>query len=302
MKELEYFINMIFVYFINVLFFFSGICLNSLVILTFWRSSQLRKKLCYFMIMVLSCFDLLAALVNIPLSVLTAMLWLTGKLGVYAKWVHTYGLVANILVGMSLKALLVMNFDRYLAISHPMFHRTSVTKSKLLILLAAVNIVDVSMLMLTDLLLSFAVYLLIWFTILYLPMIFINYKLFTISRKKNRNRLPPGLKKTFSFKNLSSCLLAVAFFVVFYIPSLVYIGLRMTSPEVTHRMNDAELAALWGRTTSSMNGTFNCLIFFWKDVVLRNEAMKVVKTMKALGRAQSPVIHSEISNQRPRIR
>ena len=139
MKELGYFISMIFVYFINVLFFFSGICLNSLVIFTFWRSSQLRKKSCYFMIMVLSCFDLLAALVSIPFSVLMAMLWLTGKLGVYAKWVYTYGLVANIPVAMSLKALLVMNFDRYLAISHPMFHRTSVTKSKLLILLAAVK-------------------------------------------------------------------------------------------------------------------------------------------------------------------
>ena len=293
---------MIFVYFINILFFFSGICLNSLVILTFWRSSQLRKKLCYFMIMVLSCFDLLATLVNIPFSVLMAMLWLTGKLGVYAKWVHTYGLVANILVAMSLKALLVMNFDRYLAISHPMFHRTSITKSKLLILLAAVNIVDVSMLMLANFQGFFTVYLIISSIILLLPMIFINYKLFTISRKKNRNRLPPGLQKTFSFKNLSSCLLAVACFVVFYIPSFVFIGLRMTSPEVTYRMNDAELAALWGRTTSSMNGTFNCLIFFWKDAVLRNEAMKVVKTIKAFGRAPSPVIHREIRNQRPRTR
>jgi hypothetical protein len=49
---------------VNEFFFFSGICLNSLVILTFWRSVQLRKKLCYFMIMVLSCCDLLAVLTN----------------------------------------------------------------------------------------------------------------------------------------------------------------------------------------------------------------------------------------------
>ena len=300
MKELGYFISMILVYILNVLFFFSGICLNSLVILTFWRSPQLRKKLCYFMIMVLSCFDLLAALVNHPLSVLMALLWLTGKLGIYARWVHTSGLLANILLSMSLLALLAMNFDRYLAITRPLFHRTSVTKRKLLILLAVVNILQISLLLLAeyDFLVSFTVYLLICFTLLFFPMIFINYKLYTISRKKNRNnKLPPGIKKTFSFKNISSCLLAVACFVVLYIPVFVYVALRMISKEKTYMMNDAELAAVWGRTISSMNGTFNCLIFFWKNTILRTEGMKVIKTMQAFGRVQSPVIQSERCNQ-----
>ena len=72
-KSLEmesiYFINLIFIFAVNVFFFFSGICLNSLVILSFWRSVQLRKKLCYFMIMVLSRCDLLAVLTNSPLII-----------------------------------------------------------------------------------------------------------------------------------------------------------------------------------------------------------------------------------------
>ena len=141
---------MILVYILNVLFLFLGVFLNSLVILTFWRSTQLRKKLCYFMIMVLSGFDLLAAKVNHSLSVLMALLWLTGKLGIYARWVHTSGLLTNILLSMSLLALLAMNFDRYLAISHPLFHRTSVTERKLLILLAVVNILQISLLLLAE--------------------------------------------------------------------------------------------------------------------------------------------------------
>ena len=139
---------------------------------------------------------------------------------------------------------------------------------------------------------------LICFTLLFFPVIFINYKLFTICRKKNRNnKLPPGIKKTFSFKNISSCLLAVAYFVVLYIPLFVYVALRMISKEKTYMMNDAELAAVWGRTISSMNGTFNCLIFFWKNTILRTEGMKVIKTMKAFGRVQSSVIQSERCNQ-----
>ena len=86
--ESYYLINMIFIFAVNVFFFFTGICLNSLVILSFWRSVQLRKKLCYFMIMVLSCCDLLAVLTNNPLMALTSMSWLTGKLDGNARWRH----------------------------------------------------------------------------------------------------------------------------------------------------------------------------------------------------------------------
>jgi hypothetical protein len=45
--ELHYFVNLMLIFAVNVLFFLLGICLNSLVILSFWRSVQLRKKLCY---------------------------------------------------------------------------------------------------------------------------------------------------------------------------------------------------------------------------------------------------------------
>jgi hypothetical protein len=29
-----------------------------------------------------------------------------------------------------------------------------------------------------------------------------------------------------------------------------------------------------------MNSTFNCLIFFWKNKILRTEGMKLIKSMK----------------------
>jgi hypothetical protein len=46
--------------------------------------------------------------------------------------------------GFSLFTLLVMNFDRYLATSYPIFHRTSVTKGRLLTLLAILIIVEIT--------------------------------------------------------------------------------------------------------------------------------------------------------------
>ena len=69
-----YFVNLIFIFVVNILFFFSGICLNSLVMVGFWRSVQLRKKLCHFTIMVLSCCDLLAVLTSHPFTALLAIL------------------------------------------------------------------------------------------------------------------------------------------------------------------------------------------------------------------------------------
>jgi hypothetical protein len=78
----------------------------------------------------------------------------------------------------------------------------------------------------------------------------------------------------------SSCLLAVACFVVLNIPVFVYIGLNITSTAKEWTLDNALLAALWASTTTSMNSTFNCSIFYWKNKILRTEGMKVIKSMK----------------------
>ena len=187
--ESYYSINLIFIFAVNVFFFFSGICLNSLVILSFWRSVQLRKKLCYFMIMVLSCCDLFAVLTNNPLMAFISMSWLTGKLDGNAGWAHISLRSTNVFLGFSLFALLVMNFDRYLATSYPIFHRTSVTKGRLLILLAILNIVQITLtvMSLNDFI-SDKVHILIGCILFFPAMLFINYKLFLVVRKSRKNK------------------------------------------------------------------------------------------------------------------
>jgi hypothetical protein len=187
-----------------------------------------KNKLCYFMIMVLSCCDLLAVLTSHPLTALYGMLFLTGKLDVYTftDWAVISSTFSVVFVGFSLLALLVMNFDRYLATSHPIFHRTSLTKGRLLTLLAILITVDVTLLLLPLNVISFPVAILIFIIIIIPPMLFMNYKLFTIARKSRRNNgISPEMKKT---KTISSCLLAVVCFVVLNIPVFVYIGLTIT--------------------------------------------------------------------------
>ena len=288
--ESIYFINLIFIFAVNVFFFFSGICLNSLVILSFWRSVQLRKKLCYFMIMVLSCCDLLAVLTNSPLLAFITMSWLTGKLDVNARWPHISLSSRSVFFVFSYFALLVMNFDRYLATSYPIFHRTSVTKGRLLTLLAILIIFEITLTVMSvnDFVISDQVHILILCILLIPAMLFINYKLFLVVRKSRRNkRISHDMKKTFSLKNISSCLLAVACVVVKSIPWFVYIGLRINSPETKNTLDNATLAGLWAITISLMNCTFNCLIFYWKNKVLRTEGLKVLKSLKICRRVES---------------
>ena len=287
--ESIYFINLIFIFAVNVFFFFSGICLNSLVILSFWRSVQIRKKLCYFMIMVLSCCDLLTVLTNSSLLIFVSMSWLTGKLDGNARWAHISLCGTNIFLVFSLFALLVMNFDRYLATSYPIFHRTSVTKRRLLTLLAILIIVEVTLaVMNANYFVSFQVHGLILCILLFPAMLFINYKLFLVVRKSHKNkRISPHMKKTFPLKNISSCLLVVACVVVLSIPWFVYIGLRINSPETGYTLDNANFAWMWGITISSMNCTFNCLIFYWKNKVLRTKGLKVLKRLKICRRVES---------------
>ena len=287
---LSYVINVIFIFVLNVFFFFSGICLNSVVILSLWRSPQLWKKLCYFMIMVLSCCDLLVVLTNHPLMAFITLLWMSGKVDVYPSWLRISLHLASSVVGLSLMALLVMNFDRYLATSYPIFHRTSVTKGKLLTLLAILIVVNIilEVISVNNFVISYEVAVLIFFIVLFPPTLFINYKLFTIARKSRRNNeISPGMNKSFSWKRISSCLLAISCFVVLSIPAFVYIGLGITSQDASTLENASIHGVLWVSTIASMNATFNCLIFYWKDKILRIEGMKVIKSMEVCRRLRS---------------
>ena len=270
---------------LNTMFFLSGVCLNSLVILSFWRNEQLRKKLCYFTIMILSCFDLVSVLANHSLTAFFAMYWLKTEIIFVGDWVRIFSLFANILLGLPFVALLVMNFDRYLATHHPLFHRTSVTKGKLLIPLAVLSI-GFAIVMTTsenNVVINIVDFLLICIIIFLLPMLFFNYKLFTIARKSRRNKKESSeVKTTFSLKKISSCLLSTTCFMVFSIPVFVSISLFKRSA-----FDNVFVASFWIRTIAAMNGTFNCLIFFWKNKVLRDEGMKVFRGLKVCRRDQS---------------
>ena len=235
------------------------------------------------MIMVLSCCDLLGLVTNHPLTAIMAMLWLTEKVDEYPNWLDISDNLGGIFLAFSMLALLVMNFDRYLATYYPLFHRTSVTKGKLLTLLGILITIELALGLMSfnDFVISNYVHVAILLTIVAPPMFFINYKLFRVGRK---NRM----KKSFSPKNISSCLLCVACYVVLNIPVFVYIALAIASRKTpTLSDHDVKVASLWSRTVVTMSATCNCLIFYWKNKILRIEGMKLIKRVRICRRFRS---------------
>ena len=140
----------------------------------------------------------------------------------------------------SFLALLVMNFDRYSATSYPLFHQTLVTKRKLLSLVAILISFEVTLMTVSvsNSIISFHVYALIFLIFLTPPMVFVNYKLFVVVRKSRRNRgTSSEIKKTFWLRTVSSSLLVVACVSILSIPQYVYVGLRMQSSATSTNLN-----------------------------------------------------------------
>ena len=278
--DLNIYIQLVFLSVVNVLFTFSGIVLNTLVIASFWKSFQLRKKVRHFMIMVLSCFDLVSVIVGYPGILLSLIYWLKEDYDFLLK-IMIYADVASIFIGFSLLVLLVMSIERYLGAYYPFFHRTSVTRRRLLTLLAILLICQtiLGVLAVNDLVISQSAYVTIFVVITFPIFLFINCKLFTISRDVRRRKAgSPEQKMTINLKNISTCVLAVACFGILSVPTCVYIVFNINTKYEWN--SSAGLSYIWAATLYCMNCTFNSLIFFWKNKVLRIEGIKILKTLK----------------------
>ena len=188
-------------------------------------------------------------------------------------------MLAGTFLGFSFFALLVMNIERYLGTYYPIYHRTSVTRRRLLTFLAMLIIFITTLAILTIVkVIPPAAGGIIFVVIAFPPFMFINYKLYRISKQNRRNNaILPQQRSKRNLKNVSTCLLAAACVVVLSIPSSLYFVFSFVGEA---RSTNARLSYVWGLTLYSMNSSFNSLIFFWKNKVLRAEGIKILNTMK----------------------
>ena len=284
------FINALLLCLLNASFMVAGIFLNSVVIISLWRSSQLRKKLCYFMILVLSCFDLAVVTITHPFLILSTISW---SMKILHKEIDIIWSCTSFLFAVfSMTSLLTLNIERFLALTYPFFHQTTVTKKRLVLFQAfwMIIILSLSPLIyfydLTIRNISITVFVLV---LLFL-FIYLNYKIFIIAKSKRKDdRVTPAStatasghqerkKRKINLKNISTCCLAVACFFICCFPQIIYSSLHST--ETLAYDQNTQLFDLWSSTFVAMNSTFNCLIFFWRNSILRREGMKIAKCFR----------------------
>ena len=122
--------------------------------------------------------------------------------------------------------------------------------------------------------------LVIFLIVVFLPLAYLNFKLFQISTEVRRRiatlsekRTTVNLKYFYPFK-----LLVVGCLVVLSIPTIVYIVFNINTEN--RQAFNVMLSGIWTATIRTMNCTLNSLIFFWKNKVLRTERIKILKTFK----------------------
>ena len=137
------FINALLLCIFNSFFMVAGIFLNSVVVISLWKSSQLRRKLCYFTIFVLSWFDLGLVMIAHPTVIISAIYWSNESYNAEIELTRAY--ISILFGGFSMFALLTLNVERFLALNYPFFHQNIVTEKKLVLFLVILIIVLVSL-------------------------------------------------------------------------------------------------------------------------------------------------------------
>ena len=267
----------------------AGIFLNSVVIFSLWRSSQLRNKLCYFMILVLSCFDLAVVAITHPFLIASTIYFSQGaEINEIRRL--TEKSIYFVVFGSSMFSLFMLNFERFLALTCPFFHQASVTKTRLLCFQAFWTVIIIVPSQLVFFIISDTIAD-IYATVIVLFVLFLfiysNYKMFKIAKSKredervvvttaasvNENRKT----RILNFKSISTCSWAVGCFSCCSCPYIICSALRLASALSERQFL---LFSLWSGTFTSLNSTFNCVIFFWRNSVLRREGIKIVNALR----------------------
>ena len=287
--------NMLALCIVNGAFAVAGIFLNTLVILSFLKSAQLRRKICYFLILVLACSDLIVVSIIHPLLAFFTVLWFTRN--------SIVPFIFDPFFGFSMFTLLTMNLERYWAVKHPYFHQRSITKRRLLgLLLVFWSFVLTVSILSHQKVVPGEIPGLTILGVIFLLILYINYQMLaTVHAIRQNDALAMpyhaseaqtlgsetenhGRPVTVDLKNTSTCFLAIVCFFVCSLPVLVHNGIWYARKESF--TEEARMPfLLWAQTFLSMNSTFNCVIFFYKTSALWREGKKL------LGRGRVVVEH-----------
>ena len=270
-----YYINHVICFEFNILIMVSSTILNTTTVLAYLKSSQLRKKTSYFLIMLLSLSDLGAAL---GCSLLHSIILLIDMLG-YERSSLTlpYIILTYVFSGMSSSILLVLNIERYLGIVHPLFHRNKVNKARVLkaiVLFWFIYVIEGFVVVLDTQIGNFVIGLTMGLNLTFLITIYVKIFLTGGGTAVAEHFSGTGNTQQKAFlrkiKLAKSCLIVVGCSYVCFLPTAVM-------PFLPHSPFVEIVLWTWAINLLYANSTLNSVIFFWRNQILRKEAKLILR-------------------------
>ena len=172
-----------------------------------------------------------------------------------------------------------MNFERYLSVVHPTFHRNNVTKSSLKKYLVFVTFWSLFSLVLPFIQpQAFEIYMNVTIILFLTTAVYIYIMIYFNATVRRRQILRDSINQNKRFshdiKLAKSCFILVACSILTYLP----VPIVMNFADKEH-LTGANLVAwrTWSNTLVLLNSSLNSLVFFWRNPLLRNEAKNVLK-------------------------
>ena len=229
------------------------------------------------MIFVLSSCDLAVSGISHPLFISSTIYFFSGNYSELREQIRVY--LCLVLNGFSMWTLMMPNIERFLGVVYPIFHRTSLTKRILVFVLGVLffaNIIQ-SSLSFKNVLIPDNILVIVYLPIYLLSLLFLNYKMYVVAILELQNVVvrQDNKKRVFELKKVSTCFLVVMCFFLCCFPGIVMSSLFYSQNKTLYDESVVP-SSLWMTTFITMNSTFNCLIFFWKNSILRREGAKIL--------------------------
>ena len=257
------------------------VLLNAVAVITIWKTTQLKKKPCYFIILLQSSVGLGVGCVHLPLLFVHSLAPFTNiDICTVAIVVKT---ITGLPTALSLVTLSASTIERYIGVIHSYSYKTLVTKRRIVMFVLG----GVLMLLSICVASIFSQYLIIKYVAVGIFAVFLIFtsfayiRIYLVVRRLSRSEVRPyeeggeeNMKRRRvlrEMKHAMSCFIVVISFIVLLVPFTLF-------PIFTHmgEMN-FNVYVWWSITLFNLTPSISSLIFFWRNKVLRRQAIKIVK-------------------------
>ena len=256
------------------------IVLNYLAIHAFYKSSQLRRKTTLFLVMILSANDLIIGLVVEPLFLVHLGRAIFGKEDCFVFMLNV--VTQTVILPFSMITFLVLNFEIYLSVIHPIFYKTKVTNTRifyLLLILWSTFIIREYLFLFVLKKNTVAFILTLTIALAMIALVYMHGRIFLTVYQRRRieasvhHHHHHGKAIARVVRDARSCIMVLLCTVCCYLPVSVEIGPRERTLITSIVLNP------WSTTLLFSASILNSVIFYWQNKILRNQAKAILRAL-----------------------